>query len=56
MNTTRPAPAPTSFAPAATWPNLSADRAAGIAWYERLMAQARPSDSDAARFVARLAG
>lgn len=53
MTTTRPAPAQ-SFAPTATWPNLSRDRAEGIAWYERLMSQVRPADGDAARFVAGL--
>jgi hypothetical protein len=39
---------------ATTWPPMSSNRAAGIVWSERLMAQVRVCSGDASRFAAGL--
>jgi hypothetical protein len=34
-----------------TWPPMSMNRAAGIVWYESIMAQSRSASQDATRFA-----
>ncbi len=44
-----------AFCGATTWPPMSSNRAAGIVWSERLMAQVRVCSGDTERFAGGMA-